>query len=185
MPRFEPVRHFGIKPPKEAFGRCVGLLVQPLQQNRPDLFVRIGTCAPGVRLGIGASFPIWSPDFAVAPRGFETANELIKFQNRWARFSSGSCLEPSYFLLRLSNLAQELQRVQRGELLSKPLLHTRIYSFISNQLLVRRGRRVIFLDHFAGFPRLGFELERGLEKVDVQASHFVQISQNERGFGSL
>ena len=114
----------------------MGFLVQPSQQKRPDLFVRIGTCAPGMRLGIGASFPVWSPDFAVAPRGFETANELIKFQNRWASFSIRSCLEPSYFFLRLSNLTQELQRVQRGELLSKPLLHTRTYSFISKQLLV-------------------------------------------------
>ena len=167
LPGFKAVRHFCIESPKQVFGSRMRLFIQPLLQYRPDLFVRIGTCAPRVRLGIGASLPIWSANLAVAPSGFEAPNEVIEFQNRWTRFGIGPRLEPSYFFLGLSKLTQECQRIQRGELFSKPLLHTRVYSFISKQLFARSGRRVILLDHSAAFPRFGLELERGLEEVDV------------------
>jgi hypothetical protein len=91
-------------------------------------------------------------DLAITPRSFEAPNEVIEFQKRWTRFGISPRFKARYFFLGASKLTQKFQRIQRGELFSKPLLHTGLYSVISKQLLVRSSRRVIFLDHFAAFP---------------------------------
>ena len=89
------------------------LFVQPWLQYRPDLIVRIGTCAPGMRLGVGASLLIWGADLATAPGSSEVPNEVIEFRNHETRFGVGAHFEMNYFFLGLSKLTQKFQRIQR------------------------------------------------------------------------
>ena len=143
-------------------------IVQPLLEHRPDIFKRVGPRAPGMRLCIGSPFLVRRTNLAKAPSGCQTPNKLIKLHTGLSRrFRRCSRFEACYLALRLSKLVQKVHRVQHGELPLKSLLYKSSHKLIGQQLLARSSRRVIPLDYFAAFPRLRFQLKRGLEEVHV------------------
>ena len=120
-----------------------------------------------MRLGVGASLLIWGANFAIAPGSCEIPNEVIEFPSCWSRFGGGSCFETSYFFLELSEADSKAPADPASRTAFEDAPSLRRPLFISKQLFIWGGRRMILFDHFAAFPRFGLELERGLEEVDV------------------
>ena len=98
----------GLQPLEHLFGIQIRLLLQPSQQNRPDLRKWIEPCTPSPSL---LRFLTMSrPHFTRSPRTREAADERDNVGRH--RLQSATLAEGSHRILRLTELLQQQHRIE-------------------------------------------------------------------------
>ena len=110
------------------------------------------------------------PYFPVLPRRRQAGNEV---RDGWCArhhlLTHAVGRQVAQRLLSKPNLLQQPHGVEAHELSPQPLSDRRPHAVVGQQPITRRRRREVDLVHARAVARLGLQLERGLEEVDIQA----------------